>query len=425
MSGTALINRIASGRFPMVRALGIPNFRLFWVGETVSLMGNQFYVMAFPWLVLKLTNSGLALGTLFMTLAIPRAIFMLVGGAVSDKMSPKTVLIVANGVRGSVMAVLAILVSTNLIRMWQLYTMAAIYGTFDAFFFPAYKAFLPRVLNPLNLQAGNALLQGSSEAALSVGPMLVGWAMGLGLTPQTALALDALSFAFSVLTLFLVRTSHASAPAAGTRSGLSRSIRAGISYCLKKDTIWLFLLCMAIVNFATVGPFGLGIAVLAKERFGSAASMGFLFSAMAAGSLLGSILAGAFPGPHKLRTMLVIMAFNTAVGMTLLGILSKLALLAGVLVIMGCINSLTGVIAATMMQNMVAPEMMGRIMSLFILSRRGIAPFSFFFAGLMAPLGVHSLFITCGAMVFFSSAWIFRKYRTFGANVLQEGEYVA
>jgi MFS family permease len=414
MSAIATASGIRVNHLLIAQTLRISNFRIFWIGETVSLLGNQFYVVAFPWLALRLSHSGLALGTLFMTIAIPRAVFMLVGGAVTDRLSPKLVMVVANGVRGLLMAILAVLVWTNVVRMWHLYVLAAVYGTFDAFFFPAYKALLPRVLHPDKMQAGNALLQGSSEASLSVGPMLIGWAMGLGLSIQAALALDALSFWFSVATLFYVRLSDVPPETAMASSRLLQSIKAGISYCLKRSEICMFIGNMAILNLAMVGPFSIGVAVLAKERFGSATSFGFLFSAMAAGALLGTVIAGTFSVPQKLRATLLVMAINTGIGLILLGILSRLPLLGAVLIVVGCINSLTGVISVSIVQNMIDASMMGRVMSLLILSRTGIAPLSYLLAGLLAPLGIRPLFYISGILVLvgcISLLWTYRVQR--------------
>ena len=78
MAGFSGISVAKISRSPMAEVFRVNNFRLFWVGETISLFGNQFYIVAFPWLVLRMTDSGIVLGTLFMTIAIPRAIFMLV-----------------------------------------------------------------------------------------------------------------------------------------------------------------------------------------------------------------------------------------------------------------------------------------------------------------------------------------------------------
>src|SRR5215470_10467588 len=79
--------------------LGVRNFRLLWIGEGISLLGDQFYLIALPWLVLQLTGSALALGTILALASIPRAIFMLIGGAFVDRYSPRSVMIWSNAAR--------------------------------------------------------------------------------------------------------------------------------------------------------------------------------------------------------------------------------------------------------------------------------------------------------------------------------------
>lgn len=405
MAGFTGISAAKIGHSPMAEVLRVSNFRMFWIGETVSLFGNQFYIVAFPWLVLRMTDSGIVLGTLFMTIAVPRAIFMLVAGAATDRLSPRAVMVFANGVRGAVMALIAFLVFANSLRVWQLYSLAAVYGIFDAFFFPAYKALLPRIVSPENLQAGNALLQGSSELALSVGPASIGWLLGFGLALQTAIAIDALSFWFSVLTLLLLQVPQEQQVRPAPRvADLLRSIQEGISYSLKRPYLCAFTVNIAVLNFAMVGPFGIGIAVLAKEHFGSTTSFGILFSAIAIGALLGNVIAGLMRGTHSFRAMLILMAVNTGIGVILLGLVSNLAVLAVVLGWLGCINAVTGIVTFSQVQRMVEPEMMGRVMSLVMMGRTGIAPISYLFAGLMVRFGVRVLFLVSGAVVLVASA---------------------
>jgi MFS family permease len=414
LAGFAEVRAVKARRFPMAEALRTANFRLFWIGETVSLFGNQFYIVAFPWLVLRLTESGLALGTLFMTMAAARAIFTLIGGAVTDRFSPRMVMIAANAVRGVVMAVLALLVFTHAIRMWQMYVLAVVYGIFDAFFFPAYKALLPRILPPGQLEGGNALLQGSSELAVSVGPALIGWAMGFGLALQAALGIDALSFWFSVLTLFLIRLLEA--PQQTSSGTLLRSIKEGISYSFSNPRLCAFILNLTVLNFAMVGPFGIGIAVLAKQHFGNTASFGILFSAIAIGALVGNIIAGTLQGSYKFGTTLIVMAVNTGVGVILLGVVSSLAWLSAVLAVMGCINAITGVLSFSMLQKMIEQSMMGRVMSLVMMGRTGIAPLSYLFAGLMIRLGVRALFLVSGSVVLLASIYTVVNYRLWSSS---------
>ena len=94
----------------LLQPLGQRDYRLLFTGETISVLGDQFHFVALAWLALQLTGSGLALGTVLMTAAIPRAVFMLVGGAFSDRFSPRSLILVSNVVRGSVVAVVAALV---------------------------------------------------------------------------------------------------------------------------------------------------------------------------------------------------------------------------------------------------------------------------------------------------------------------------
>src|SRR6478672_4427149 len=116
--------------------LSVRNFRLLWVGEGISLLGDQFYMIALPWLVLQLTGSALALGTVMALASIPRAVFVLVGGAFVDRFSPRSVMIASNFARLVLVALLSALVLTNTIRIEMLYGFALAFGLADAFYFP-------------------------------------------------------------------------------------------------------------------------------------------------------------------------------------------------------------------------------------------------------------------------------------------------
>src|SRR5512135_1333155 len=121
MSESLLINakREATGTSP-ASVLRIRNFRLLWIGEGISLLGDQFYLIALPWLVLALTGNALAVGTVLSTAGIPRAMFMLLGGALTDRFTPRKLMIISNLARLMLTGVLAALVITNLIQPWML-----------------------------------------------------------------------------------------------------------------------------------------------------------------------------------------------------------------------------------------------------------------------------------------------------------------
>src|SRR5512135_2193287 len=104
--------------------LRIRNFRLLWIGEGISLLGDQFYLIALPWLVLQLTGNALAVGTVLAAAGIPRAVFMLVGGALTDRFTPRSLMIGSNLARLALTGLLAALVLTQLIQTWMLYVFA-------------------------------------------------------------------------------------------------------------------------------------------------------------------------------------------------------------------------------------------------------------------------------------------------------------
>src|SRR5206468_4815017 len=159
--------------------LSVPSFRLQWIGECISLRGYQFYLIALPCLVLQLTGSALALGAILALASIPRAVFMLVGGAFVDRYSPRSVMLASNAARLVLVALMSGLVLTNQIQLWMLYGFALAFGLADAFYYPAQSAIVPQVLPVEQLQAGNTFVQGTAQLSLFLGPLLAGGLIAL------------------------------------------------------------------------------------------------------------------------------------------------------------------------------------------------------------------------------------------------------
>lgn len=134
-------------------------FRLLWIGNTVSWTGDQFYLVALPWLVLSLTGSSVVLGSIAMLAAIPRGVLMLLGGAVSDRASPRLILVFTAFFRSLLVTAVAVLLFLRILRLWELYFLVLGFGVADAFSYPAGSALLPFILEPEQLPAGNSISQ--------------------------------------------------------------------------------------------------------------------------------------------------------------------------------------------------------------------------------------------------------------------------
>ncbi len=403
------------------------NFRLLWTGEAVSLLGDQFYLIALPWLVLKLTGNAFAIGTVLALVAIPRAVFMLVGGALTDRMSPRTIMLCSNVGRLLLVSALAFLTLTGQIQLWMLYAFALLFGLADAFFFPAQSAMIPRLVGTDRLQTGNALIQGTAQLSVFLGPVLAGTLIALldgygtagSATPGLygigiAFMLDAASFLASALTLSLIslppipaREEKAQAGTAGAttalaKRGLLSSIGDGLALVWRDKALRYYFGLIALVNLLMTGPISVGIPVLAGSRYtGGAAAFGIILSAFGGGSLVGVILAGARPRPSARRFPMLMLGLTAAmgIGLALLGLLSSLVPATVVAALMGLGQGYVVIQFITWLQLRTEPHMLGRMMSVLLFSVVGLTPLSSAVAGALIQWSPSAVMVGAGALM--------------------------
>ncbi len=163
----------------MFAALKTRDYRLLWVGQSISHLGDQFHLIALPWLVLTLTHDPLQLGFVLALAGIPRASLMLIGGAFADRHSPRTIMLVSDVLRFVLTGALAFIVLTGTVQIWMVYALALAFGVVSGFFMPAAEASLPRLLQSDELEGGNALMMGADQLAQFVGPALAGTLIAL------------------------------------------------------------------------------------------------------------------------------------------------------------------------------------------------------------------------------------------------------
>src|SRR5512135_2146440 len=142
---------------PVSHPLRNRNFVMWWLGATISLLGDQFYVVALPWMVLQLTGSGLAMGTVAMAAGIPRAVLMLMGGAVTDRTSSRKVLMATASLRTLFVAAIGVLLWRHALELWHLYLLAVGFGVADAFAMPSASTLMRSLVEPQQLPAANSV----------------------------------------------------------------------------------------------------------------------------------------------------------------------------------------------------------------------------------------------------------------------------
>jgi len=395
---------------------GSQGFRLLWIGELISLIGDQFYLIALPWLVLKLTGDPLAMSVVLALAGIPRAIFMLIGGAITDRFTPRLIMLASNLLRLVLVALLAGLVLTAKIEIWMLYGFALFFGLIDAFFFPAHNAIVPDLVENEQLPAANAILQGTAQLSLFAGPVLAGslitildqsgateaaWsARGIGV----AFALDALTFLVSAVTLWWIRSrkSEGKTKNEGNNGSLFSAIREGLVIVWNDISLRTFFILIAISNFLVNGPLIVGIPVLADTRLPEgAAAFGILMSAYGGGSLLGIILSGALPRPpaRKMGVVLGVVWSGIGLAVAALGLVSTTFAGSVVTLFAGAANGYVATLFITWLQGRTQPHMLGRVMSLLMFSSVGLLPVSNLLTGSLINLNPVGLFLGSGSLM--------------------------
>jgi len=325
-------------------------------------------------------------------------IFMLVGGAVVDRVSPRPVLRVFSLAVTIIIGVLTLLLSREALDIGLLYVIAALIGVCDAFFYPAATSSVPKMIDKAQLPAANALIQTGDQITQIAGPALAGILIGLvGLT--LAFAINTAVFAFVAICLWLLRARSLSEAATAHSGNMLASITEGLRYAWHDPAIRASLIIIGMLNFALVGPLTVGTAAMTETYFGGAGAYGLLMAAMGVGSLLGTLGAGAYHGIRHPGRVLSGLALLLGVCAVLLGLAQVLPVVALIMAVMGAGIGFTSVIATAWLQSRAAAQMQGRLMSVLMFSVVVFDPFSQGLAGVMLDVGLTAMFVGAGALL--------------------------
>jgi MFS family permease len=376
-----------------------PNYRLWLTGGTISLLGDQFYFVALPWLVLQQTGSAVAMGAIMMAGAIPRALLMLIGGAVSDRMSARKIMIGTATARTMCVTVIGVLVWLRILHIWELYALAFAFGVADAFASPAQTAYMPSLVKREQMVAASSVSQSTAQMTTLIGPIPAGFVIkALGVA--WAFFLDAISFLFIIGALWKLPDPPKSQT---VRKPMLHSIKEGIAYVAKDVPLRSLMLLVMVLNFSIAGPVSIGLAYIAKTKFGSPADFGILISAVAAGSLLGALLAGVWKIRRRgVMILLVSVALGACLGS--IGLLGKVWSIAGVLLLMGAAAGMVNIHISAWVMQRIDTTVRGRVASVLMLGSVGIMPISLALAGFLVAWSLKIMFLLAGGLMVLAAA---------------------
>jgi MFS family permease len=344
-------------------------FRLLFLGRTISLFGTAFAPIALAFAVVTLTGSPSDLGLVLAAYMIAHLVFLLAGGVWADRLPRHLVMVTSDLLSGASQLGAAALLLTGVAETWHIVVLAAIRGGASAFFVPASTGLVPQIVSAARLQQANALLSLSRNSTRIAGVALAGILVAT-LGPGWALAFDGATYGLGALFIAMLKAPPAE-PA--EKREFLRELAEGWREFRSRS--WL---CVTIVQFALINAYAIGAFLVlgpfvAEHHLGGAASWGFILAAEAAGMILAGVVALRYR-PERPLLVATLAVLTMAPLLALLGMAAPLALIIPAALLAGVGLELYGVFWDTTLQQHIPDEKLSRVSSYDVLGSFALIP---------------------------------------------------
>ena len=379
-----------------LRAFRHRNFRLFYAGQAISLIGTWIQQIALSWLIYRTTGSGFLLGLATFCSQIPMLLFLPLAGLFSDRYDRRKLMIIAYALAMIQAVTLGALTLAGTIQIWQILVLGFLYGTIMAFETPARQSLISQMVNDRddlpNAIALNSVLMNSGRL---VGPSIAGVLL-VFISEGWCFLINAVSFVTIIASVSMIRL--APKPRAGTSGSLRNELAVATRYAWNTRPIRLFLALVALISL-TASPYTVLMPIFARDVFGGDAhTLGFLVGSAGLGAVIGTAFLTTRPDVFGLSKLVPITSAAAGVALMLVGI-SQVYWLS--LIFMACLGFGIIVTAASvnmMLQTLVDEDKRGRIISFYAMAFLGMAPIGGLIAGSLAgQLGAPTTAMINGA----------------------------
>jgi MFS family permease len=380
----------------LLRALRHPNYRLFFAGQSVSLVGTWITRVATSWLVYRLTGSAAMLGIVGFASQIPTFVLAPFAGVWADRLNRYRVMVATQVLAMLQSFALAALALTGTIRVWHVLWLGALQGVINAFDTPARQAMLvDLVQDRADLPNAIALNSSMVNGARLVGPSIAGVVIATVGEGWCFLA-DGISYVAVILSLLLMRVPKGRAARSGTK--VMHELREGFRYAFGFRPIRALLVLLAVVSLMGM-PYTVLMPVIATKTLGGGPhTLGFLMGASGLGALAGALYLASRRSVLGLGRVIPVAAALFGAGLVAFGASRSLPLSLVLMLLTGSGFMVQMAASNTILQTIVREEMRGRVMSFYTMAFMGTAPFGSLLAGgLAARYGAPRTLMAGGA----------------------------
>lgn len=391
-------------RYPRaLRPFFVRQYRMLATALILSLFGTGIWMVALVWQVIELGGGPRELSIVASIASFGLLSFVLLGGAMADRIPQRRILIAVILTKLLAVAVVAFLALSGVLHLWHLVAAGVVLAISDAFFYPAYSALLPAILPTHQLLAANGL-EGMLRPVImqAAGPAAAGGIIAL-YSPGIAIAAFALSLAFSLLVLLFL-------PQIPLRRDLEKSehpvrdtladIRSGFVYMRRTPWVLSTLLFACILVLLIMGPIEVLLPFLIRDKLGGGAwEFALVLAMFGAGGAIGSMLMASWKLPRRYLSVMIVLWGFGCLPLALVGYATALWMVATAIFLVGFTFSAATVIWGTLLQQRVPPEMLGRVSSLDFFVSLTLMPVSMAIAGPVAEIiGLSTVFVIAGVI---------------------------
>jgi MFS family permease len=379
------------------RSLRYRNYRLFFSGQIISLTGTWTQQIALPWLVYRLTGSAFLLGVVGFASQILAFLLAPIAGVMSDRWNRRYILITTQTLAMIQALSLGLLFFTRDIEVWQIILLAVFLGLINAFDMPTRQAFVVEMVENRN-DLGNAIALNSMmfNSARLVGPSIAGVVIA-ATNEGICFIINGISFLFVIASLLMMKVSPRKAKSCNTR--ILHELKEGLSYALKFTPIRYIILLLAIVSLVGM-PYTVLMPVFARKILhGGPHTFGFLMAATGTGALMGAIYLASRKSVLGLVRIIPLSTATFGVGLVAFSLSRLLWLSLALMFVTGLGLIIQMAACNTIIQTIVDDSKRGRVMSFYMMSFIGTAPFGSLLAGALASrLGAPNTLLIGGVL---------------------------
>jgi MFS family permease len=381
-TSSALARLLRIRRPAVFEPLHIRDFKLFWAGQSVSMVGDGIYTVAIAWQVYSLSNVPTALAVVGIAQTIPLVAFVLVGGVLADRLDRRRLMIVGAAIPGIAIAALSLLAYADALELWHVWMISAAVGLGRAVFGPASGAFVPDIVPANELVQANALAQLVRPLASTLlGPALGGLLVA-SVGTATCFAIDAASFGAAVVALLLI-PSRPIVRAEHTK--LLADIREGFSFIRRHVWIWGTLTMATVWVVVLLGPLDVLVPYIVKNDIGGGAgALGLVYACGGIGAIASAAWTGQLGLPRQPVTRMLLgwsLGCATVSGIALATATWQAAL---AMLVFNALLTFSEIVWISLLQRLVPTQLLGRVRSLDWLLSVGLVPISFALTGPIA-----------------------------------------